>query len=269
MKKTFCLFLIAICLLSLASCAKGDAPYTPIPENTEGLNMGGSINCGVLMSGSFEEYAQSSELAVECEYVGPYEYMRLERDDVQRNFTYSRFRVISVLRGELSESEIIVRTDGGAVYFKNGEFDGISDEYSWTPDFKEGDRFILFLNKGSRLDRFCIDSEYYNFLYNMFHLNKNTDKYCISLSPDVLPLTSDARGEIADNYCFTADELKALLDDIAAPIPPSEEQERLEYNVSLEDKKLSEGKSTEEMYESVKNAKIYDYARIVVRHKAQ
>lgn len=258
MKKAICLFLTVVCLLSLASCYKGDAPYTPIPENTEDYEMGGAIHCGVILPLSFEEYAKRSELAIECEYIGPYEYMLLETkdkqidaDDAQITFTYQKFKVTSVLRGEFSDSEIIVRTSGGTVYTKDKK--RITDEYEWTPDFKEGQKWILFLNKGSRLDRFCIDSEYYTTVGEIIRFDEKLNKYCTLTNTDALQLTAKAKGESADKYCFTANELKTLLDDIAAPPPPTDEKQRIDYNAELGDGEES---------------KIYDYARIVVRHKA-
>lgn len=277
MKKVICVFLTLICLLNLAACEKGDAPYTPIPENFEDYEIGGANYDGVIITETFEGYANNSELAVECEYVGPYEYMRLETrfeqpdgTEVtgQKNFTYQKFKVISVLRGEFSESEIIVRTDGGTVYTEDKK--RIIEEYNWTPDFKAGDKWIFFLNKGSRLDKFCIDGDYYIRESEIMCFDEKLDKYRTLRNMDTLQLTPDAKGEVASKYCFTAQELKAVLDEIAAPLPPQDLQERIDYRLELAKKELERGEITQSIYDDiVQQTKPYDYARILVRHKAE
>lgn len=266
MKRAMCLFLTVICLFCLAACTMGDAPYTEIPENKGEFELERNDIDGEIPTASFEEYSQTSELAVECEYVGPIEYMRLETKGEQMNFTLNKFRVISVLRGELQSSEIIVRMDGGTVYLKDKRC--IEENFEWTPRFQEGERCIMFLNKGSRLDYFCIDSEYYCTQNKLFYFDKEMNKYRSLAGRDTLTLTPDASAEYADNYCFTAAELKDLLDNIAAPVPPTNEQSRIDYIIALEKKKLENGEITEKQYEqTVENCKIHKYSRIVARHK--
>ena len=220
MRKILFFILLSVCML-LSSCNNGDAPYTEIPKNIEGLNINGGEIDNVHLDDykSILEIAENSDLVIECEYISPTEYLRVKAGKTAMNFTDHEFKTVSVLRGDFEDDTVTLRTYGGEVYFKDGKYDGYIEDYCGDPsEFAKGQKYLLFLSLPSPEYELNTKGEHY-FLTahfeSLYYYDENSKTYKNGGTDEQpIPLTKESAQQYKRGLSFKAAELKSVLEDL-------------------------------------------------------
>lgn len=116
-----------------------------------------------LVDRTMEELLSDSTLIAEGTITGDPETIQIEHATVPgmvRPYTCWNFTITHVLKGEPYAGTVSVRLPGG----KNTE--GVTEIYSGTPEFQEGDEYLLFLFNPKCGNAFNTEGDYYS-LYGL------------------------------------------------------------------------------------------------------